>query len=103
LSTYNEIDLTFYVDGNLNVKRYFDNWLNIINDNQNNDFKYKNEYVVDIGIEQYDLADKMIYKVSCKEAYPVSMNQMDLDWNSESFHNLTVTFAYRYWVDDTNS
>jgi hypothetical protein len=25
------------------------------------------------------------------------MNQMDLDWSSESYHKLTVTFAYTEW------
>ena len=31
------------------------------------------------------------------DAYPISMNQLDLDWNGDGYHKLTVTFAYTYW------
>jgi hypothetical protein len=39
--------------------------------------------------------------VNLFEAYPVSMNQLDLDWNGEGYHKLTVTFAYTYWKNNT--
>ena len=41
--------------------------------------------------------NKIIRQIKCTEAYPISMNQLDLDWSSEAFHNLTVTFAFTYW------
>jgi hypothetical protein len=97
LSTYNDIDLTFYMDGDLEIKNYFDSWFNYINNTKFNDFEYKKNYCSNITIIQYDLQDRPVYTVTCIDAYPVSMNQMDLDWNSDSLHSLTVTFAYTYW------
>jgi hypothetical protein len=31
------------------------------------------------------------------DAFPISVNQLDLDWSNDNFHKLSVTFAYRYW------
>jgi hypothetical protein len=30
-------------------------------------------------------------------AFPINVNQLDLDWSSDGHHKLTVTFAYTYW------
>jgi len=29
------------------------------------------------------------------------MNQLDLDWNGDGYHKLTVTFAYTYWKNNS--
>jgi hypothetical protein len=29
------------------------------------------------------------------------MNQMDLDWSSDGYHKLNVTFAYTYWTNNS--
>jgi hypothetical protein len=100
LATYGDLDLTFYVDGDMMIKDYFDQWMRFISDISitSNDIGYKGDYCTSITIKQFDTKNKQIYGVECIEAYPVSMNQLDLDWSSESFHNLTVTFAYTYWT-----
>jgi hypothetical protein len=97
LTTYNDLDLTFYVDQELNIKRIFDMWMNVINPKTTNNFEYKENYCSDIQIKQYDMKNEVTYAVKCVDAYPISMNQLDLDWSSESFHNLNVTFAYTRW------
>jgi len=41
------------------------------------------------------------YTVDLFDAYPVSMNQLDLDWGSDGNHKLVVTFAYTRWQNNS--
>jgi hypothetical protein len=97
LTTYTDIDLSFIVEDNMNVKEVFDLWLEFINYKGNNNFYYKSEYAADIKIAQYTVANELAYSVRLIDAFPISMNQMDLDWSSDGYHKLNVTFAYTYW------
>ena len=102
LSTYNDIDLTFIVDDYMDTKELFDGWIDYINPVSTNNFRYRQEYETMITINQYSVDDNMIYQANLYEAYPVSINQLDLDWSSEGYHKLTVTFAYTYWKSAKN-
>lgn len=97
LATYNDIDLTFIVDDDMMNKKLFDTWINYINPTSSNNFRYRQEYECTITIEQYSVSDELTYTANLYEAYPISINQLDLDWNGESYHKLIVTFAYTYW------
>jgi hypothetical protein len=97
LTTFTDLDLTFIVDDDMNQKQFFDNWLEFINPLNTNNYKYKTDYVTDILINQYSVTDELTYSARLIEAYPISINQLDLDWNSEGYHKLTVTFAYTRW------
>lgn len=101
LSTYNDIDLTFIVEGDMQQKILFDAWLNYINPTYNYNMRYKENYATTLTINQYDVSNEKTYSVSLFDAYPISINQLDLDWNGEGYHKLTVTFAYTYWKNLT--
>jgi len=101
LTTYNDIDLTFIVDGDMSQKVFFDAWLNYINPLYNNNFRYKSDYATDLRITQYDVTNRATYSVDLYEAYPISINQLDLDWSNDSYHKLTVTFAYTKWKNNS--
>ena len=101
LSTFNDIDLTFIVDGDMNQKVFFDAWMNFIQPQYNNNFRYKGDYSTVITINQYDLQNQVTYSVNLYDAYPISMNQLDLDWASEGHHKLVITFAYTYWKNNS--
>jgi len=101
MTTYNDIDLTFIVDGDMSQKVFFDAWLNYINPLYNNNFRYKSDYATDLRITQYDVTNQASYSVDLYEAYPISINQLDLDWSNDSYHKLTVTFAYTKWKNNS--
>jgi len=96
-STYQDIDLTFIVDDDMIQKRFFDQWMEFINPTKTYNFNYKSEYASQIIITQYDVKNFSTYEVTLFEAYPIAINQLDLDWSSDGYHKLTVTFAYTYW------
>ena len=101
LTTFNDIDLTFIVDDDMQQRIFFDAWLNFINPQYNYNFRYKGDYSTVITINQYDVQNKLTYSINLYDAYPVSMNQMDLDWSSDGTHKLVVTFAYTYWKNNS--
>lgn len=101
LTTYNDIDLTFIVDGDMNQKVFFDAWLNYINPTYNYNFRYKGDYTTVITVNQYDVNNQLSYSVNLFDAYPISMNQLDLDWSSDGHHKLSVTFAYTKWENNS--
>ena len=101
LSTYNDIDLTFLIDDDMDIKVFFDAWLNFINPSYSNNFRYKSEYSTDLTVTQYDVSGEASYSVNLYEAFPISINQLDLDWSNDGYHKLTVTFAYTYWKNNS--
>lgn len=101
LNTYTDIDMTFIVDDDMSQKIFFDAWLSYINPLYNNNMRYKGDYSTIITVNQYDVTNKISYSVNLYDAFPVSMNQMDLDWSSDGYHKLNVTFAYTYWQNNS--
>jgi hypothetical protein len=100
-TTFNDIDMTFLVDADMNQKLFFDAWLQYINPLHNNNYRYKGDYSTTLRINQYDQANELTYSVDLYEAFPVSTNQMDLDWSSDGVHKLVVTFNYTYWKNNS--
>jgi len=101
LTTYNDMDLTFIVDDDMKQKLFFDRWLELINPTFNFNYQYKQNYATIITVNQYDVTNKLTYSVDLFDAYPISMNQLDLDWSSDGFHKLSVTFAYTRWQNNS--
>lgn len=101
LNTYTDIDMTFIIDDDMTQKIFFDAWLNYINPLYNNNMRYKGDYSTVITVNQYDVTNQISYSVNLYDAYPISMNQMDLDWSSDGYHKLNVTFAYTYWQNNS--
>ena len=101
LTTYNDIDLTFILTDDMNEKVFFDNWMELINPSYSFNYQYKSNYATVITINQYDVTNTLTYQVDLFDAYPISINQLDLDWSSEGFHKLSVTFAYTRWQNNS--
>ena len=101
LNTYGDLDLTFIVDDDMNQKVFFDAWMNYINPLYNNNMRYKGDYSTTIVINQYNVSNELTYSVNLIDAYPISINQMDLNWGDDGYHKISVTFAYTYWQNNS--
>jgi hypothetical protein len=100
-TTFNDIDLTFIIEDDMNQKVFFDAWLNYINPQYNNNFRYKGDFSTIITVNQYDVTGQLSYSVDLVDAYPISMNQLDLSWGDDGYHKLSVSFAYTYWKNNS--
>jgi hypothetical protein len=96
-SAYNDLIMTFIVSDTMIERTLFDVWMEYINPTTTFDFDYKSNFVSDITVTQYDMQDKAVYTVNFYNAYPILVNQMDLDWSNDGYHKVTVVFAYDYW------
>ena len=105
-----QISTTFIADKNLNIKRYFEAWQDIAignfrmsplyNSKQFN-VGYYSDYVGTVTIYQYDReTQKVAYQCKMLECYPVTINPLDVDWESNATHDIGVTWNYRYFTDE---
>ena len=101
LTTFNDMQLTFMVDDDMSQKVFFDAWLNFINPQYNYNFRYKGDYATVITVNQYDVTNQISYSCNLYDAYPVSIEALDLDWAVDGYHKLRVTFAYTYWQNNS--
>ena len=98
---YNEMSMAFLVSESMAEKQFFDAWMDLINPVTNFNFKYKSEYVTPITINQYAQTGEKIYSIDLIDAFPLTVNQLDLDWSSDSNHKLMVSVAYTYWRNNS--
>lgn len=98
---FNDLSLTFIVGDDMEEKKIFDTWINWINPTTNYNFKYKSDYAVPLRINQYTVSNEISYSVILLDAYPIAINDLSLDWSSDGYHKLTVTFAYTSWRNTT--
>ena len=100
-TSYQDMDMTFIVGGDMAEKQFFDAWLELINPTTNFNFKYKGDYSTSITVNQYDINNNLPYTIELVDAYPIAVNQLDLDWSNDGYHKLTVVFAYTYWKNNS--
>ena len=103
--TFTEAALSFILDDNFTVKRFFDKWQeNIINVETGN-VNYWNNFVATINITRLsndatsftDATDK--YKIELREAYPSAVGEIALGHQQGGeILRLSVTFKYRKWM-----
>lgn len=94
------ITAVFHVDRNMTVKKFFDNWVHSIVNKNDFTVGYLNEYATSIDINQLDEKNNITYSVKLYDAFPRSLNIMELNNQSQNqTHRLSVVFAYRYWFE----
>jgi hypothetical protein len=97
------LPLTFHLDGSMNLKRFFDDWMNLIVNNRTFTVGYQEDYISSVYIRQLNELDLITYEVELIEAFPRGMNIIGLDHNAMNQTNrLTVSFAFRYWQEVPN-
>ena len=92
------IPMTFYLDKDLKIKKFFESWMySVVNPNSYN-VKYQQEYVAPIDIFQLNEQNNSVYNLTLIDAFPRAIGQLDLNAGAANqMHRLTVVFAYRKW------
>ena len=96
---YDDVVLSLYCREDMGTNKIFQEWQNyIVDSNSANEFSYFDDFTSDVIIEQYNMKGRMTYSCKLIDAYPVMVAPIQLDWGQkDSFSNLQVTMAYRYW------
>jgi hypothetical protein len=100
------LQMVFYVDREMKVKKYFDAWAHLCVASSKFTARYLKEYAFNLQILQLDEKENITYSVTLVEAFPTNIGPMQLAQGSnDTFHRLPVTITYRYWqtADINNS
>ena len=94
------ISLTFHVDRDMQVKKFFDDWTATIVDPNTGLVGFQEDYISTINLRQLDEQENVTYELELEEAFPRSVNLLELNNSAQNqTHRLNVLFAYRYWRD----
>ena len=94
------ISLTFHVDRDMQVKKFFDEWTARVVDPESGLVGYQEDYISTLTLKQLNEQDEVTYEVQLEEAFPRSVNLLELNNSAQNqTHRLNVLFAYRYWKD----
>jgi hypothetical protein len=93
-----DVTLTFLVTNDFRVVKYFKDWIGQTIEQESYRLKYLDTYRKDVVIEQLDKNNVSIGKVQLRNAWPVTLNALNLDNTAEnSPQKLVVTLTYEDW------
>ena len=110
-SEYQPVSLTFLCRADSQERRFFDDWLDLINPVDTFNFEYPENYWSEVDIYQYtewaspggstgpgaQLLPQISYHWKLYKAWPTLVNDQDVNWAEQDVLRLQVTFAYKYW------
>ena len=89
-----DVSFVFHLTNDYHMKKVFDRWLDLIIDPETYQVAYKNEFVSDVTIQQLNQQNIPVYGVKLKNAFPVTMNAIELNNSSTETQKLNVTLTY---------
>lgn len=96
-----DVTMSFILTNDYYIKKLFDNWMSGIFDVENYRAGYKKDFTTDIIIQQLNNKNVPVYGVKLEGAFPVTMNSIQLDSNSENtVQKLSVTMSYENYVPE---
>jgi hypothetical protein len=102
--TDDTVKMTFILTNDYYIWKYFKSWMDLmappsadINEIKMN---YKSNYTTDIQIQQMSFGDFVpAYSVSLSNAYPMSLDAVELSNGSDDYLRCTVSMAYDNWEE----
>ena len=96
---FGDSTLTFYVDRQMYVRKFFDDWVNTIQNQSTKIFNYYDDFIADtIKVFVLDKKDHENYAITMHECYPKTVGSLSLAHNSNDVMTLDVTFTYKYYT-----
>jgi len=98
-SQYSDMNLTFLCTNEFYERKLFDRWIEAIMPTDTNNLRYAKEnssrYLTNIKVAQYDEFIQQIFAVELIDAFPIGISPQTVSWGEDTFHRLTVQFAYQ--------
>jgi len=95
------VNLSIHVDGNMQVKKFFDDWSHLVVNSNDFTVNYQENYSSIVTVRQLNDLGKVTYEATLYEAFPRNVNQMALDNASQAqTHRVHVLFSFRYWKEN---
>ena len=96
-----DVTCVFHLTNDYYVKDVFDKWLKKIVNPDTYLIEYIESYASTIDIYQLNEANETVYAVKLLQAWPVSINSVELNNSDENnTQKLTVVFTYKTWTSE---
>lgn len=86
--------MTFYVDKDMKVRKFFDAWIDGIQNPQTRTVAYRDSFEIDAKITVLRMDEQPAYSVVLSNLYPKSIGAMNLSSENNNMMTLDVTFDY---------
>ena len=101
--SYAPINATFQCASDMREKTYFETWQRLAYNHQTWSMGYYHDYVGTVQIYQLDENNKRRYGVELVEAFPKTIAEQALSYDSTNqINKVSITFSYRYWKNLTD-
>lgn len=95
---YEPVTLSFYVDQNMHVKSWFNNWIKFIQNDNARTQRYYDDFVCkQMQINVQDGVDQTRHQINLYEVWPKAVGAIQLDYGSKDIMKMSVTLQYKYW------
>jgi hypothetical protein len=95
---FDNVNMSFYVDNAMSVKLLFDSWMGAIQNPVTRSFNYYADYITDIDIDVFDIANNIRYALTLAQCYPKAINPIQMDYAGREVMKMTVSMNYKYWL-----
>lgn len=100
-SVWSGFNCVFYVDSDLNMRRFFDLWMSTIYNPTSHSMGWYSDYVTDITVQVLNFQQDVVYTYQIKDAYPRSVSPLELAYGAnDTFMELAVDFSFHYIIND---
>jgi hypothetical protein len=89
-----DVSFTFHLPSDFFIKEIFDKWTNLVINRNSFKLNYASEYKRDVGIYQQDIKNKNVYAIKLMNAFPISVQAIELNSSEGETQKVTVTFTY---------
>ena len=102
-TTFEAVTLTFYVTNDFSTKILFEDWMRWIQHPKSKNMRYYDDIVGSIAIYHYDeecndpYPGNHTYKTVLVEAWPLTIQEHELNWDSGEIMEIQIQISYRDW------
>lgn len=98
--TYGPATLTFYVDKNMYVRKFFEDWINSVQNPATRVLSYYDEIVSELSVYVDSTDNVPRYKQTLIGAYPKGISPINLSHDDNNLMTVDVTFTYRMYTTE---
>ena len=103
-TTYEAVAITLLNTGQYSPRIFWNDWFNHIQNNNSKNMQYYEKYVGTVVISHY-LDDeeeinptKPAYSVTLHDAWPITMNAIEMSWENAEVMDFQVDINYTHWT-----
>jgi len=101
--SYEPVSLTFYNTNDFSPKMFWEDWIEHIQPRGSRNMRYYNHMYGSIQIYHYpEIANEPVpgehnYVCTLNEAWPLSIGELELNWENQDVAEFTVSIQYKDW------